>query len=247
MSTPSGVIHQVAQQLSVETLRFNAFQGILFTSTQIPTARILGRLLERFGDRFNGAPTVLPIPLEVNPDIPRIMLQSADNRWGLEVGLSRINFRWLQMADDQQLQPTEFRDHFLRFVEGLLQVEPMQIGRLAYALTRYVLSETPASLIAEHLCREQIVQKPNLENLEVHIHTRKRLANAFDVNEWTRFKSGLLNLPNTPSRKIALVEQDINTLAENVAATHFGIDEVRRFAESSSREVTETLRSLLEN
>jgi len=246
MTAPSGAI-QMAHQLSIEALRFNAFQGILFTSgTQIPTARILGRLLEKFGDRYDGPPTVLPIPLEVNPEVPRIILQSGDNSWGLEVGLARINFRWVQMKDDQQLQPNEFRDHFLRFVEGLLQVEPMPIGRLAYALTRYVLSETPASLIAERLCRDQI-QKPNLENLEVHVHTRKKLGNTFEVNEWSRFKSGLLSLPGTAHRRIALIEQDINTLAENAPTTLFSLDDVKRFVVAASRELPETLRSLLEN
>jgi len=247
MTTPSGVI-QMAQQLSVDSLRFNAFQGILFTSgTQIPASRILGRLLEKFGERFDGAPTVLPIPLEAPAEIPRIILQSADSCWTLEVALARINFRWVQMKDDQQLQPNEFQDHFIGFAEGLLRIEAMQIGRLAYALTRYVLSEAPASLVAERLCKNRITQVPNLENIEVHVHSRKKLENTFDVNEWNRFKSGVLNLPGTPSRKIDLVEQDINTLAENAPTSVFSVDDTKRFAEAASRELTQTLKSLLEN
>jgi len=250
MTAPLGAT-RMAEPFSIESLRFNAFQGILFTpGTQIPTSRILGRLLEKFGTKFDGAPTVLPIPLEAHAEIPRIVLQSADNQWALDVALARINFRWVQMKDDQQIQPTDFREQFLRFVEGLLQIEPpMQIGRLAYVLTRYVLNDMPASLIAERLCKDRILQKAsgNLENVEVHVHKRKRLVNTFEVNEWNRFKSGLLNLPGTPSKKIVLVEQDINTLAENAPVILFSADDVRRFTDAAVKETAESLTLLLEN
>lgn len=240
----------MAQPIKADNFRFNAFQGIIFTpATQISTSKILSRILEKFADRFDGPPTVLPIPPEAPAEIPRVVLQSADPQWFLEVALTRVNFRWVQMKDEHQLQPIEFNRQFIEFVDSFLQVQSLQIGRLALAVNRYVLNENPAALIAESFCKDSLIQKApgGLEAVELHLHQKKKLAGDFDVNEWIRFKSGLLTIPDTPVRKIALVEQDINTPGENTAEIAFTIDQVRKFFEAATVASTASFRSFWEN
>jgi hypothetical protein len=237
------------ERLQPENFIVNMLQGIIFTpTTQITTSKVLGQILGRFADRFDGPPTVLPVPQDAPPEIPRVVLQSADPQWVAEVALSRVNFRWVQMKDDLQMKDTEFAQQFIEFVSHLVEIQKLRIGRLAYAATHYILTDDAALLFANQFCKEGVVQKVrgSLENFEIHVHQRKKIADAFDVNNWIRFKTGVLTIPKTPVRKIGLVEQDINTVTEGVPDRVFDTNDLRTFINAAIMEQSRTFRTTLE-
>lgn len=236
------------QLIKPEEFRFNSFQGVLFCPTaQAITGKAQGQILAQFGERFDGTPTILPIPPEAPAEFPRMILQSADSQWGVEVALSRVTFRWVQMKEEQRLAPSAFRDSFIDFFEKLIKIQPLSIGRLALLINRYILTDEAGQLISRAFLKEAVFSKMQtvLENTEVHLH-RKIKVSGVNANEWIRFKSGLLNLPGTLSRNILLVEQDINTLAEEVTSKQFSPDDVKKFTDAGFSQAESRFRELLE-
>lgn len=83
--------------------------------------------------------------------------------------------------------------------------------------------------LAEHFCKEEWHKKPlnRPEGFELHAHKKYKLE-SFNVNSWVRSKTGHLQEEGADV-SIALVEQDINTLAEESADRSFTSDEFKQF------------------
>jgi hypothetical protein len=227
--------------------QFNSLQGVIFSNAPIAGGKILGKILAKFSDRFDGAPTVLPIPNDAPAEIPRMILQSADSQWAVDVAQNRVNFRWVQMKEDQQQIPEDFQKLYLEFIEHLFQIESIQVGRAAVLIFRYKKTETPATQIAKLGFNEAFQSKvqAGLDGCEFHIQQKVQLAQR-DVNEIIRLKSGLLNLPNTAPRKIFLVEHDLSTLAEDAASKPLSIPALSEFTSSAFAEAQARFHSLVE-
>lgn len=215
----------------VEDFLFNSMQGIIFTPNPPATSgKILGQLLAAFSDRYDGTPMMLPIPKEAPPDIPRLILQSADLQWAMDVSLNRVNFRWVQMSRDHSQTLEQFTDFYLKFVDRLLDIHPLIVDRLAFFCGRYFLTENSASIISSIFLKESFRKVATVpESLEFHVHQKVKVA-GLDSNEWLRIKSGILSLPNAPQQKILYVEQDTNTLPEGAEQGHISIEQLKLFA-----------------
>jgi hypothetical protein len=239
----------MATSLRINEFKFNNLQGTFFapSSRFLPT-RILSKLSERFQSQFDDIPTVLPLPDDAPPEIPRIVLKSKDKQWSLEAASWRLNYRWVQMSEAQEITLESFCKRFLDLVEFFVAIERPRIGRMALVLARYIIVEQPADVISRHFCRDLSQKKAlaDLANFEIHALRKARIAGRFDINSWTRFKSGQLKIPDTSSRPIVLVEQDVNTLAEEADVKEFGLDEFRDFMTASAAEAESRFRELLE-
>jgi hypothetical protein len=103
-------------------------------------------------------------------------------------------------------------------------------GRMAAVLNRYAEHPTPGPYIAKHFCQERWLTEPLAppENFELHAHRHFVLAEKFQVNLWVRSKTGTIssaqgNLP------IVLVEQDLNTLLEDMETQTFSKQDIEKF------------------
>ena len=72
------------------------------------------------------------------------------------------------------------------------------------------------------------------EAFEIHNHKvyTPEQGISYPINSWVRCKSGSMTPENRP---VIVVEQDLNTLAEDLR-TRFTADEMRAFFETASRE-----------
>jgi hypothetical protein len=236
------------QPLQLDRFLVNPYLGTIFTpTTHILASKVLSKVLAKFGDRFDGAPTVLPIPADANVEIPRIILQSADSQWVAEVSLVRVGIRWVQMQDGQQMSADDFSSVFTSFVEHLTQIQALRLGRLGFFKARYIFTHEPATLLSNFFCKDQVRAKiqAGLENFELHIHRKRKIAEKYDINEWVRFKTGLLAIPKTQQRKIAIVEQDINTLSEIANDVDLSVDDLRTFVKAGIIESDASFRAIL--
>ena len=236
------------------TLRINDFllnhlQGTIFTPAyRVVPMTIMGKLSENLASKFDGAPTVLPLPAEVPPDFPRLIFKSKDDQWGLQIASARTTYRWVQMAESQQKSVTEFAREFLDFLGGFLKIENPRIGRMALVLYRYLLISDPASILPRHFCREVWLKSAlsSSRAFELHSHRRTKIGNTYDVNSWIRFKTGQLSIPNTPKRPIVLVEQDVNTLPEQTDTAAYSMEDLRSFFTLAQQEMDNCFKAFLE-
>ena len=99
-------------------------QATLFTpETALSSGRVVSRLLPKWIERFDGNPTVLPIPDMVPRDVPKVILQSVSGAWSSEIADGRINIHWRHQNNDADaLDFTRFVDVVPATSSGLSRV-----------------------------------------------------------------------------------------------------------------------------
>jgi hypothetical protein len=80
-------------------------------------------------------------------------------------------------------------------------------------------------------------------DFELHAHRRSLLGEKFRVNSWIRNKVGTMTSPNRTD-PILLIEQDINTLPEDLGTASFKREEWSLFFRAVEKQFDETLDSL---
>ncbi len=227
----------------------NNLQGTIFTPAhRIVPMNILGKISANLATKFDGSPTVLPLPDDAPAEFPRLTFKSKDEQWELQLASARTNYRWSQRAETQQVSVQEFSGEFLSFLENFLKIENPRIGRMAVVLSRYLLIPEPATLLSRHFCKEVWLKNAmsNPRSFELHSHKRTKIGNTFEVNEWIRFKTGQLTFPNTPKRPILVVEHDVNTLPEQTSTAAYSLENLKSFLAAAQDEMDSCLKAFLE-
>jgi len=216
----------------------------LFTpEAEVSAAHLLTRLLPRWIARFDAEPTTLPVAGGLPREIPRVILQSRSGEWRCEVASARINVSWRQASiDGNVIQTAEFYREATPILREYCDFLDSRVGRLAAAISRYVPNSMPARYLASHFCKERWLARPfnRPASFELHAHKTFLLAGRFEVNSWVRNKTGTLAHPGEAS-PIVIVEQDLNTLAEEEATREFSHEEIATFFEVAVPGFEETL------
>lgn len=190
--------------------------------------------------RFDASPTVLPIPEDAPPEIPRITLQSANHEWECQVSPARADIIWRRLRDDAA--PHSLRDLFALAGDVLLSYMSSQgarVGRAAGIVTRLAEHETPGLFLARHFCKERWDKAPlnRPENFELHAHKTFELAREFRVNSWARSKTAMM-ATGSVHKPVVLFEQDLNTLAaESPGEPMLQAEAITRFFQAVATEV----------
>ena len=210
-------------------------QASLFTpEAEVSISRFTSRLLPGWSDRFDGDPTMLPLPDGVPKELPKIILQSRSKEWSAELASGRANFHWKRVSEVNIEGPSRFFEQLVPLLIDYRGFIDSRIGRLAAVITRFVPQENPASCLASHFCREEWLLAPfnRPGGFELHAHKRFTLAD-FEVNSWVRSKTGHLT-EGQRSVPIVVVEQDLNTLPEE--QHNFDAGRIRQFYETAATE-----------
>lgn len=210
-----------AKELKPLSLQFSFFTPELVFSGN----KILTHIASKFGHYFDGEPTFLPLPQDLPPDIPRITLQSEAQTYKVEIAVSRVNmYKFFQKARDKSVD--EFLKLCLDFSKEYVGCTNSQIGRLAVVFLKFLETETPGLDLAKHFCKEKWITSPSIppQKFEIHFYHRT-VHEGFNINCWFRCKTGILN----NNKNIILIEQDINTLTEELLKKHFSFGEIEKF------------------
>lgn len=219
-------------------------QATLFTpDAAVAAAKLLSRLLPRWVTRFDGEPTVLPVPDGLPREVPRVILQSSSGQWRCEVASGRINIvRRVTELDGPSLDVARFHADVTPMLLEYSDFVDSRIGRLASVISRFTMDPAPARTLAAHFCQERWLAAPlnRPASFELHAHKVFLLAGVFQVNSWVRNKSGTLS-DGKGERAIILAEQDLNTLVEEAGTRSFTKDEVASFFRVASDGFDEAL------
>lgn len=188
-----------------------------------------------FGELLNGEIVTLPLPADAPTDIPRITLPSADKKLKLEIALSRVNFYRFEQENAEILDLDGFLNHAKKIFDCYIKTTNSVVGRIASVLVKYLDQADPGKTLATHFCKEErlsaVLNRP--ESFELHAHKRYSL-DRFNVNSWVRSKTGSRRADKT--KKIILIEQDLNTLPEEIEKLNFTIDDIAHFYTIAAKE-----------
>jgi hypothetical protein len=205
-----------------------SIQYSVFTpGLQFSSAKILGNLSAKFSSVFDGDPVSLPMPADAPVEIPRIILKSSDNKTKFEAALNRMNFFTYLKKNETDIDEKVFRELFMNLFKEYIKITSAKIGRLALVRVKFVRDDNPGLTLAKHFCKDKFLKEPfnRPENFELHSH-KKYILEGFTINSWVRCKSGFLKTDNT---KLITVQQDINTLAEELDQKDFREEDIVNF------------------
>jgi hypothetical protein len=208
---------------------FTSLQATIFTPDEgYSTAKVMTDFYPKLAKILDADPQVLPSAPGLPPEIPRITLMNRDDTLRLQISPVRVNLFGM-VAKDAEPDAEQFYKQSIEIFSDYHKLLACRVGRLAAAVKRYARHETPGLFLARHFCKEEWSDKPlnRPEGLELHAHKKYELS-LFSVNSWVRSKTGQLQEEDTRI-PIVLVEQDINTLAEDSDKKSFASEEIKEF------------------
>lgn len=213
----------------------------------LPVPRVGRDLLARAGwDRFDGAPIMLPLDqlAALPPEIPRVILPSANGAWRFEAAPARANlFSHPAGPAGPPLPTAEYFREAARLLLDYRGVFRMRVGRIAAVVTRVVDREDPGIFLARHFCapRWQAAPFNRPESFEIHAHKQYEIAEWGRVNSWVRVKTGMVVRGGAPPISAVIAEQDINTPAETTADAEYSDQQIVDFFNRVPDEFDRTL------
>jgi hypothetical protein len=226
-------------------------QASLFTpELQFRPSKLLAYLLTKYSEQFDGTPVVMPAVQEVPPDVPQVILEMPQiilksTNGKLRLHASRIRLDVMKEDADQIEDATvvSFLDWMIDLGLDYLTETKAKAGRIACIVARVVDDATPGITLSRHFCQEQWVNGPlnRPGDFELHAHKRFRLNDLFEINSWFRTKTALKRAPAGTVTPAILVEQDFNTLVEQMEARELTAPEIRKFFELAPAELRRVL------
>jgi hypothetical protein len=232
--------------LTAEDFSLASCQATIFTpEDEIASARLVKDLLPQWVDRFDADPVVLPAVDGLPREVPRLVLQSKTSDWRCEIAAARVNVFWRRLGDATG-DPTlpEVFAQAVGLLEQYLQLTVPRVGRLAGVLNWVAKHDSPALFLARHFCKDRWEAAPlnRPEDFELHALKHYSLMKRYNVNSWVRNKSAQLSSSGS-QYSVVLVEQDLNTLAEEASSRSFTIEEIKGYFDTLSTEFLSILRS----
>jgi hypothetical protein len=199
-------------------------------------ALVLSRFLPQFADIFNGEPVLFPAVPGLPREVVTATLTSNSGAWVCEVSGARLNIVWRLVQEARPPTLPDFLAQAIRMIHAY-QGLGVRIGRLAMVVNRLAQQDTPGRWLAEHFCAPHWLAGPvgNARFVEFHVHKIVEIRGPFRVNTWVRSRAALTD--QQPPLEVILVEQDINTLLEQEAATTFTPAQVADFFEAAQAEM----------
>ena len=168
---------------------------------------LLSEITDRCGTLLSGEPTILPIPLDAPPDIPRLQLNSKDNSYAYGISLKRSDLSFNQIGDPNKKLtgiPTDLFKNEEKILEIYKNDRKWNISRLAIIVNYLAELDNKTS---DFISKKFIANSPVCNSIELSFLKKAKIDN-FNINRWFRIKC-------VEKRENALhLMIDINTLAE---------------------------------
>jgi hypothetical protein len=191
---------------------------------------IVSKINEAVDNLFDGDPTMLPLPIDAPPEIPRIQLKDSKPMYSLNFSPTRIDFFYNEPGIPEK-NLDSLKDDYLKYFFNIVKLVKdeyrLSIPRIATVVKATSEIETGSNLL---IYENFLGSKPFFKNtysLEIH-SLEKTIMNGYDINRWFRIKTA-----RAPAGKdnILFVEIDINTLQDK--PRDFGLEEIKDFYNKS--------------
>jgi hypothetical protein len=228
---------------SAHDFKLSSCQAVLFTpDEEVSIRKFLDGPGRSWSNRFDGDPVVLPATEIVSREIPRVILRNAAGDWRCHLASARLDLFWQRTAPGGTSPGLgEFFQEASSLLSEYRRLFEVRAARLAAVVARYVSNESPGRFLASHFCQERWLSAPlnRPESFELHARKAYMFADLCRINSWVRNKTGVI--PAESSEPIILVEQDLNTLAEETETRAFSDDQIRGFFLAAPAELDQVL------
>ena len=203
---------------------------VFIPAMQAPISQIIRKLPERWFERFTEDPLTIPLPEGAPQEIPRLHLRDTNDEKRFRLSMQRFDFELVsQNLEEDRINLYTFYTEAIDYIKEFIELFNLKIIRLAINMHRFVKHNDPGLYLAQHFCREEWwfeapMNRP--KHYEINTHKMFNIYDDLFVNSWVRNKAGRILSTDEP---IVLVEQDINTLKEDVDIRKFEFEDVEKF------------------
>ncbi len=194
---------------------------------------LMNQFQEISGQKFDGEFFSGQIPQEAPAEIPRIILNSQNNCWKLEISLQRTNLVFLKPLNEHVKAPSlkDFGSYANEIFSKYKSQTNIRIQRIALVTERFyeIEESSPSQFLAAKFCKDSFLEedKPFNRPNGFEIHSLKKYERErFKVNSWVRLKA--VNLKDTKQTPVLLAANDVNTLSED-QSIEFNVEDIARF------------------
>jgi hypothetical protein len=209
---------------------------------ELKLTNALIQALQEWSTIYDDDPISLPLSQAVPSEFPTAILRSRDQFLGIEMARTKINLYWKQLESnkDASIDISDIYSQFADRIATISEKNKVVIGRLAALRMSMGNEPTPGRVLSKQFCREEILNGPlkQVEGFELHAHKVFELYQAQNVNSWVRIKTS--GSPG-PDYEHIFVEQDINTLAEEINIKNFDRANITRFFHEASKQLDSIL------
>lgn len=172
------------------------------------------------GDRLDGEATMLPLPQDAPPDIPRIILTSSDKLLSISISPKRTNFEFKVPLESiiDKIDYTSYYSGIANFFSEYTEKLDLKVQRLGYVTDRLIIEEDVLSYMLDRFCnKEQTFKgKPFYNAKRFEIHSLKDYEwEGFQINSWVRMKYFPMKAKDSERKPTLYVQNDLNTLPED--------------------------------
>lgn len=207
-------------QFTPRHLQCAFFLSLINLSSKMKIANAVAKLLPEI---FDKDPLFLEIDksLEVDGDVPEVIMENSKNAWALRIGKSRMDLFAEPTKHDEKMTLSNFIDIFQEVAIKIFEMQRDSFSLISYRIgfiTHLVcLTENAVDLVSKKYTTN-LIEPEETSKLELHF-LKKYNREGMDLNRWTRIRSRIeenevpsqVNLEvdiNTPNEKKVVLDSD---------------------------------------
>lgn len=200
-------------------------------------ASVLVRILQHYGEVYDGEPISIPLPTQAPSEIPSVILTSSDNALRVEVARSQVSLYWNRIGGAAPVALEELLATFADRLATIFEETAEHVGRLGIVVTRQATVDDPGRVLSRKYCRDRWtndsgpMNRP--EGFELHAHKVFNLTPDLPVNSWMRIRAAQ---DNEQVYRYVVIQQDINTLAEELKWRDFSRSDISTVLAAAAEE-----------
>jgi len=205
--------------------------------------RVANAVVDLLGKYVGEEPTILPIQQNAPPEIPRILFESAEKDWVLNISAARSNLFYHKdpFSTDAGVREAEFASVASRFFPEFLEIIGSRIQRIAFVSEKLSKQDDALDYVQKRFCnKEQTTEgRPFFGADSFEIHSLKKYTwEGFDINSWVRTKVRWIKTKDGESVPAILLTNDLNTFSVDEAKDQqFSREEIARFFDKIPEEL----------
>ncbi len=227
----------------------SVFTPELNISSSLKIANLVSDLL---GNYVGQSPSILPIPQDAPPGIPRILFSSSDKKWKLNISLERTNlfYEVPPNSTDEVISIDDFSSIASDFFGHYQKELGLRVQRIAIVTERSLIQDDALDYILRSFCNEkQIIEgRPFFNTKRFEIHSLKKYPwENFNINSWVRMKFLPIMIGDGETAPAILVVNDLNTFSSDEAPDEaFSADDIKTYFEKAPQHLNKILKLYFE-
>ena len=157
---PSPYVHrEPVQVLDIQCFRKVLVQACIITpKADFQIGNLLSLLLREWPERFIKVQFASDFGPGVPPEVPRVILQSADSRYRIHASSARIDVFWESQAADDRVEVAEHLEWCCDVFSQYLRVVDGVVRRMGCVVRSVASDPAPFVKLSRHFCQERWLQ-----------------------------------------------------------------------------------------